>query len=250
MAFTLIANTAKASAAGADTTTNAIDTTGANLIVINVAWLNGGGRTMSFSDSKSNTWTAMPIQQQGGGLAQDSFYCYAPTVGSGHTFTASKGGSNIFSSVYVQAWSGAGTSPFDQSNGAILTAVTTAEAGSITPTQSNELIVAYLEENEATAFAVSIGSSYTISDQITAVGGGTIGGAFAYLLQGSAAATNPSWSWNTGTHDANLSIASFKGIPASGPTNVKTKDGVTQSTGIKTYMGLALASVKSVEGVT
>ncbi len=37
---------------------------------------------------------------------------------------------------------------------------------------------------------------------------------------------------------------------AAGPTNVKTKDGITQSTGIKTYEGLALASVKSVEGVT
>ncbi len=38
--------------------------------------------------------------------------------------------------------------------------------------------------------------------------------------------------------------------PASGPANVKTKDGITQSTGIKTYMGVVVASVKSVEGVT
>lgn len=35
-----------------------------------------------------------------------------------------------------------------------------------------------------------------------------------------------------------------------GPANVKTKDGVTQSTGIKTYEGVALASVKTVEGVS
>ncbi len=38
--------------------------------------------------------------------------------------------------------------------------------------------------------------------------------------------------------------------PAAGPTGVKTWDGVTQSTGIKTYMGVALASTKSVIGVT
>lgn len=37
---------------------------------------------------------------------------------------------------------------------------------------------------------------------------------------------------------------------AVGPTNVKTWDGVTQSTGIKTYEGVALANVKSVNGIT
>lgn len=35
-----------------------------------------------------------------------------------------------------------------------------------------------------------------------------------------------------------------------GPTNVKTWDGVTQSSGVKTYEGVAIASVKSVIGVT
>jgi hypothetical protein len=44
-------------------------------------------------------------------------------------------------------------------------------------------------------------------------------------------------------------MASF--APAvTGPVNVKTFDGVTQSTGIKTYLGVALASTKSVDGIT
>lgn len=38
--------------------------------------------------------------------------------------------------------------------------------------------------------------------------------------------------------------------PPSGPTNVKTWDGITQSTGVKTYNSVALASVKSVIGIT
>lgn len=38
-------------------------------------------------------------------------------------------------------------------------------------------------------------------------------------------------------------------LPTAGPANVKTFDGVTQSTGIKTYFGLALASTKSVDGI-
>ncbi len=39
-------------------------------------------------------------------------------------------------------------------------------------------------------------------------------------------------------------------VVPSGPTNVKTFDGVTQSTGIKTYLGVALSSTKSVDGIT
>lgn len=35
-----------------------------------------------------------------------------------------------------------------------------------------------------------------------------------------------------------------------GPANVKSFDGVTQSTGIKTYLGVAKASVKTVDGIT
>lgn len=36
----------------------------------------------------------------------------------------------------------------------------------------------------------------------------------------------------------------------SGPTNVKTWDGITQSTGIKTYNSVLTASVKTVDGIT
>lgn len=38
--------------------------------------------------------------------------------------------------------------------------------------------------------------------------------------------------------------------PVSGPTTVKTWDGITQSTGIKEYFGVALANVKTVDGAT
>lgn len=39
-------------------------------------------------------------------------------------------------------------------------------------------------------------------------------------------------------------------IIAAGPTTVKTFDGVTQSSGIKTYFGTALASTKTLDGLT
>jgi hypothetical protein len=42
----------------------------------------------------------------------------------------------------------------------------------------------------------------------------------------------------------------FIAAPVAGPTTVKTWDGVTQSTGIKTYSGASLATTKSVIGAT
>ncbi len=41
----------------------------------------------------------------------------------------------------------------------------------------------------------------------------------------------------------------FKEFAAAGPANVKSWDGVTQSTGIKTYFGVALGSTKTVDGI-
>ncbi len=54
------------------------------------------------------------------------------------------------------------------------------------------------------------------------------------------------WSGGTGSNG----FVVFVQNAAAGPANVKTWDGVTQSTGIKTYFGVALASVKSVNGVS
>lgn len=45
-------------------------------------------------------------------------------------------------------------------------------------------------------------------------------------------------------------ISSWAPFAAAGPTNVKTWDGITQSSGIKTYFGVTLANVKTVNGIT
>lgn len=45
------------------------------------------------------------------------------------------------------------------------------------------------------------------------------------------------------------SVLAVAPVSAAGPANVKTWDGLTQSTGVKTYFGLALASVKTVMGL-
>lgn len=48
-----------------------------------------------------------------------------------------------------------------------------------------------------------------------------------------------------------LNIGSFAPVASpTGPTTIKTWDGVTQSTGIKTYFGVDLANVKTINGAS
>lgn len=59
-----------------------------------------------------------------------------------------------------------------------------------------------------------------------------------------------SQTWNAGGNEIWAMIqATFSPAVAAGPANVKTWDGITQSTGVKTYGALALASTKTWDGV-
>ncbi len=208
MAIALVSNTGKGAAAGGDSiTTDAIDTTGATLLVIVLGFFNS---TPTISDSKSNTWTALTNSHEAAGSNCQIFYVANPTVGSGHTFT--NGTSDSYSSVLVSAWSGAATTtPFDQQNQNNAGPVTSASTGSITPGENNELVIAgvSLRDNGSTGDTVSINGGFTISDQVPSVGFAHLQGASAYLIQTTAAAANPTWSWTNSDYVA-TTIASFK----------------------------------------
>ena len=121
MAIGVVASTGKAGTQNG-VTSNAIDTTGANLIVLAVSYYGGLGNTLiagEVSDSKGNTWTALTNRGSNNAGNVRLFYCSNPTVGSGHTFTASdSGGGGTYPSLFAIALSGAKTSsPFDLENG-------------------------------------------------------------------------------------------------------------------------------------
>lgn len=199
MAFSLVAHTKGAQ--GSSTTTPAIDTTGANLIVVSIGTFGG----FALSDSKSNTWTQLTTRT-GGSFATKIYYCLTPTVGSGHTFTLSSG----FPTVCVTAWSGAATSSvFDVENGAGSTAVTSIVTGSVTPANANSLVIASIGAADSSTGPVAISGGFTISDQGFGNTGVTESGAQAYLIQTSAAAANPTWS-GFSSSDAGAAIAVFK----------------------------------------
>src|SRR5207249_3237049 len=99
------------------------------------------------------------------------WYVYAPTVGSGHTFTCSTG-SATYPAITVAAFAGAASSPFDVENGNG-TQNTTASTGSITPTQDNDLIIT-IGANQTGTFTED--SGVTESDEVSYGAGNNIGG--------------------------------------------------------------------------
>lgn len=215
VAFALVANTAVGNTNGGAgaVTTPAIDTTGANLIVLAVSSYAATSEP-TISDSKSNTWSQLTIRSAGDTRFR-LFYCAGPTVGSGHTFTVSPSAGNPYQSFCVGAFSGAAAStPFDQQNGATATGTSLA-TGSVTPSEDNELVIAGL--NFAAVNTISVNGGFTISDQINYSASVRFGSAMAYLIQTSLAAANPSFSWSTSTAAA-AGIATFKAAAGGGST--------------------------------
>jgi hypothetical protein len=201
VAFAFIAGTTAGSISTGVTTT-AIDTTGANLIVISVATF-VAFITPTLSDSKSNTWTALTGQNSTNEKVQ-LYYCVAPTVGSGHTFTWS--GTSTYPVVSVMAFSGSHATPFDAESGTFSAGATSLAPGSLTPSVANCLVITGI--NYGTGTAPSVGGGFTALTTDTSAGN-FISGGIGRLIQTTAAAANPTWSW-TGSSESAAALAVFK----------------------------------------
>lgn len=192
MSFALISSVAR----GTNGTTDAIDTTGADLLVVHVGHGTGGDGTIT--DSKSNTWTALTTQ----GGESTLWYCLNPTVGTGHTFTVT-GGS--FPSISVAAFSGECT--YDQESGG-----TDNQPGAITPAANGALLISGFAHQQTSFGVVAVNSGFAIAAEFTYSAGGRIGSALAYFEQATAASIQPTWS--NGVAARGVSMASF--LPAGG----------------------------------
>lgn len=181
---------------GSAPTTSAINTTGATLLVVGQSY--NGGYTPP-TDSLGNTWSGLPNQAAIGGMS--IWYSSNPIVGASQTFT----GAGASFGMCVMAFSGVlSANPLDQQNGS-----TTAQPGSITPTQANELIVSYIGGG-TDAGPYTIDSGMTITDQLPFVGAVQYSQGCAYSVQTVATAINPTW---TGWGNSATEIASFKATP-------------------------------------
>ncbi len=182
----LVAHTAAGSVAGNDITTPPIATTGASLLV---AMVTDQGPAPALTDSKGNTWTALTLPSSPAQKGQ-LFYVKTPTVGSGHTFSTNVGAGAV-PAVAVAAFSGTAGLAADLDTASATTGMSI-QPGSGTPAHANEVIVTGMSSSGTDAD--SIDSGFTITDQLPLLGFAHFGIALAYLIQGAAAAVNPTWS--------------------------------------------------------
>lgn len=201
--FSLVAHKSAGSPDGNNVTSPSINTSGADLLVVAVNYYDGNGGTYTLSDSASNTWGSPAVSHSytaGAHGIQEVYFIHSPTTSATHTFTVTASGGLIFPSIAVQAWSGSVSSPGDQTNGAGdgTVTLTSFQPGSITPVQNNELIAVFLLNSAPQSATPTINSGFNVADYTDNDGlGHNFGMASAYLLQGTAAAVNPTWTWPT-----------------------------------------------------
>lgn len=218
MSIALVANTILNPPNASGGTTSAIDTTGANLIVIAFGDYTPNWNPAQISDNKSNTWTALTAYV-GNVAVSRLFYCERPTVGTGHTFTTA----NQISNIAVAAFSGlaaTGTlyeSGSDHGAAPKVNGATSLQPGSATPGQAGDLIVTSFCSTDSGGTPITVDSSFAITDSSPWLSGKCEGVALAWK-QGTASAENPTWHINSaGSADLAAAIAIFKGA-ASGFT--------------------------------
>lgn len=196
-------------------TTGGVDTTGADLIWAFVGVYAGGGGAPSFSDSKGNTWTALTLRSGGAGQAGRMYYCFNPTVGSGHTFT----GGNAIPHVEVLAFNcGFGADPFDQQASNDNSSSSTIQPGSLTPATAANIVCCGLSvwQNSSGADG-SVNGGFT--EPLADTTGTTLTVTAGYLIQSAATAANPTWtaSGGGGAFALLTGMAVFKAAAAGSP---------------------------------
>lgn len=203
MSWALVASVGR----GTPGTTAQRDTSGANLIVVNIG---GSGNVTAPTDNKGNTY--LPIRDEDGEFGGEDtvFYCESPTVGSGHEWSTT----SALASIEVQAWSGAAaSSALDQQNGRTdISGPYT--SGGITPTEPDELIIAAMGGGVGTNHSIDDG--FTITDKFNVTGGVAFDSALAYLVQTSAVLVDPEFTTDTPSAIEGVILVSFKAGP-SGP---------------------------------
>jgi hypothetical protein len=207
-------------AASNATATVTINSTGADFLVVAVAYFSIGSAP-SVTDNKSNTWVQRTayLNTISGADAVEIWYLQNGAVGSNHQISV---GTSRYNTISVEGFSGSATNPYDTESGNIGDS-TAGQPGSITPAGANELLIAALASDSTNTGGTGIDSSFTLTDTNN---GGTsginFGGSIAYLIDSSGSAIDPTWSW-TGTGNFATSIASFKAAAGGGFTAVNRR---------------------------
>jgi len=208
MTISLVAHTVKALPTTGNTV--AIDTTGADLIVLAQAQWAGVG-IAAVSDSKGNVWTHLTPRSASANYVQ-LHWCRPTSVGAGHIFTLA-GPGTFYGALAVAAFRGATVVPFDVEAGAFSQiGGTSFSPGPITPTQNNDLVITAVSNGGGSG--ATIDSGFIVTDVLNWGSNVNEPVGLAYLLQSNAGPVAPTWSW-TGSGQVASVIAAFKAVATS-----------------------------------
>jgi hypothetical protein len=192
-------------------TTATFDSTGANLLVVNVA--NTASTSLVVSDNKSGgNLNALTASVSDIFNRISRLYWVIMTGGTGHTITVTGTDENI--GLTWAYFSGVHASPIGGTEGAGTAGFGTSFAiSSVTPSENDCLVVAGMMNDTAPGHAINGG--FTMHQALQGSAGVYLGSAIASLIQTTAAAAGPTWSW-TGDQNASGSSAWFKAAGAGG----------------------------------
>jgi hypothetical protein len=202
LTVSLVVHTTGQAAYPNSVTTGAINTTGANVIVIFVDEVYGSPATPT--DSLSNTWTKVPISA---GYPQ-AWYCVNSNTGSSHTFTESTNNSSVSAALIlgVIAFKLSGTASLDVAASVNAFGNLTTQPGSITPGFNGELLIT-MWGGSVLPTTLAVNSGFTLLDTAT---DGSISFGDAWQAQTTLAAINPTWSGWTNPDRMAPVILAFK----------------------------------------
>ncbi len=192
MAIAIVAHAIASNATNTATTTG-VTTTGATALLTAVStFANAILLGSDMADSNTNVWYQVGLPQPSGNARLTFFLAASPTVGSAHTVTVTT--PNLAPSVAFVALSGCGPTSFwgTQASTAVSSGATSLAAGSLTPGVNNAIVIAALACSAAIS-SLSIGGGFTMLDSVPSGPGEIL--AIAYLIQTTATAANPTWSW-------------------------------------------------------
>lgn len=195
MTFGLLSHTAKGSTGAgfpSSVTTSAIDTTGADIIIVSRA--DYSNADVGLNDSASNTWVKLIDYQPATSLVYIAVYmAVAPITSASHTFTTPIDGNGTFPSIAVAAFTGTkNTAANDQSATASTAAASTLQPGSITPSSGSALVYG-VASSASTSTTIT---GLTLLDDVAYSGSVHVSITHGYIIQNAAAAINPTFNFS------------------------------------------------------
>lgn len=159
--------------------------------------ISDGTNTFSYTTIYSLTTTKMRF-----------FYCPGATCSNGMTLTVT--GNGTFPSIVAVAFSNVKTaSPFDADSGGNVSGLTSVQAGSVTPSNDNQLLLFGFNGYVLNETINLSGTGWTKLAQKNSDGSNNVCASLAYKIQTTAGPENPTWSWTTPS-GAVANIGSFK----------------------------------------